>query len=126
MLILLQDQCFLDMWCHHIPNVFNEANTVFAVLIIIDQIPSGQLSKQLIQDLDGSIALNKAFVLALREIWLSKLNSSKHIKVYTFLFNINYYLYLILTIILQFTSVEFTKLINSGDSLTYKTRMNLK
>ena len=87
--------------------------------IIIDQIPSGQRSKQLIQDLDGSIALYKGFVLALREIWLLKLNSSKHIKVYTFLFKINYLLH-------QFTSMKFTEVINNDDSLTYKTRMDLK
>ena len=52
---------------------------------MIDQILSGQLSKQLIQDLDCIIGLNKGFVLALNdEIQLLKLNSSKHIKVYCF------------------------------------------
>ena len=60
---------------------------------------------------------------ALREIRLLKLNSSKHIEVYTFictfLFKINYLLH-------QFTSMEFTEVINNGDSLTYKTRMDLK
>ena len=50
---------------------------------MIDQILSGLLSKQLIHDLDCSIALNKGFVLALNyKIWLLKLNSSKHIKTY--------------------------------------------
>ena len=34
---------------------------------MIDQVLSGQLTKQLIQDLDSSIALNKVFVLALKE-----------------------------------------------------------
>ena len=49
---------------------------------MIDQIIAGQLSKQLIQDLDCSIALNKGLVLAQNyEIPLLKLNSSKHIKV---------------------------------------------
>ena len=81
--------------------------------------PSGQLNKQLIQDLDGSIALTKSVVLAPREIWLSKLNSSRDIKVYTFLFKLNYLIH-------QFTSMEFTEVINSGDSLSYKTRVNLK
>ena len=72
--------------------------------IIINQIHSGQLSKQLIQDPDGSIALNKSSALALRETRLLKFNSSKHIQVYTFLFKINYLLH------------EFTPM----DSLTYK------
>ena len=46
---------------------------------MIDQILSGQLSKQLIQD---SIAINKGFVFALDyKIQLLKLNSSQHIKV---------------------------------------------
>ena len=44
-----------------------------------------------------------------------ELNCSKHIKVYTFLFTINYLLH-------QFTSMEFTEVINNGDSLTYKTK----
>ena len=49
---------------------------------MIDKILSGQLSEQLIQDLDGSIALDKGFVSDLNyEIWLLKFNSSKHIKV---------------------------------------------
>ena len=69
--------------------------------------------------MDGSIALNKGFDLVLREIWLLKLNSSKHIKVYTFLFNINYLSH-------QYTSLELTEVINNGDSLSYKTRMDLK
>ena len=64
-------------------------------------------------------APKKGFVLALRHMWLLKLNSSEHIKVYTFLFKINYLLN-------QFTSIEFTEAINSGDLLTYKTRMDLK
>ena len=71
--------------------------------MIIDQIPSGLLSKQLIQDLNDSIALNKGSVLALRKIWLLKLNSSKHIKVYTFLFKINYLLH-------QLTSMELSSI----------------
>ena len=75
-----------------------------------------KLSKQLIHDLDGSIALNKGFVSALRERWL--LNSSKHIKVHTFLLKINCLLH-------QFTLMEFTEVINNGDSLAYKTRMDL-
>ena len=51
---------------------------------------SGKLSKQLIQDLGCSIALNKGFSLALNyEIRLLKLNNSKHIKVYCFRFKIN-------------------------------------
>ena len=64
-------------------------------------------------------SLNKGFVSALREIWLLKLNSSKHIKVDVFLFNVSYLLH-------QFTSIEFTEVINNGDSLTYKTRMDPK
>ena len=40
---------------------------------LLDQQFDPSLSKQLIQDLDGSIALNKDFVLGLREIWLFKL-----------------------------------------------------
>ena len=99
------------MYYHHISDVFNKANTVLAVSIIIDQIPSSELSKQPIQELEGSTALNKGFVSALREIWLLELNSSKHIKVYSFLFKINDLLH-------QFTSVEFTEVINNGDSLT--------
>ena len=42
----------------------------------------------------------------------------KHIKMYTFLLKINY-------LLRQFTSVEFTA-INNGDSLTYKSRINLQ
>ena len=82
-------------------------------------LPSGQLSKQLIQDLDLSIAPNKGFVLALKEIWPLKLNSPKHIKVYTFLFRINYLLH-------QFTSMEFTEVMDNDNSLTYKTKIDLK
>ena len=85
----------------HIPYSMNQNRSI----------PSGQLSKQLIQDLDCSIAQNKGFVLALRGTRLLKLNSSKHIKMYTFLFKINYMLH-------QFTSMEFTEVINNGDSLT--------
>ena len=71
---------------------------------MIDQILSGRLSKQLIRDLDGSIALHKSFVLSLNyEIWLLKLNGSKHIKVRCFLFKINDLLH-------QFTSVELTEI----------------
>ena len=45
---------------------------------MINQVHSGQLSKQLIQDLDYSIPLNKGYVSALNsEILLSKSNSSK-------------------------------------------------
>ena len=52
---------------------------------MIDQVLSGQPTQQLIQDLERSIALSKAFVLALNfEIRLLKLNSSEHIKVYRF------------------------------------------
>ena len=70
---------------------------------MINQILSAQFKKQLIQDLNCSIAVNKAFVLALNyEIQLLKLNSSKRIKVYCFLFQINDLLH-------QFTSVEFTE-----------------
>ena len=47
--------------------------------------------------------INKGFVLALNsEIRLLELNSSKHIKVYCFLFKIN-------DLFHQFTSVEFTE-----------------
>ena len=55
----------------------------------------------------------------MREIWLLKLNSSKHNEVSIFLLKIEYLLH-------QFTSMEFTKVINNGDSLTYKTRMDLQ
>ena len=49
--------------------------------------------------------INKGFVLALNsEIRLSKLNSSKHIKVYCFLFKVNDLLY-------QFTLMEFPEVI---------------
>ena len=51
-----------------------KANTILAVWIMIDQILSGQLSKQLIQN---SIAINKGFVFDLDyKIQLLKLNSS--------------------------------------------------
>ena len=70
---------------------------------MIDQMLSAQLSKQLIQGMDCNIALNESSVLVLNyEIRLLKLNSSKHIKVYCFLFKINDLLH-------QFTSVEFTE-----------------
>ena len=70
---------------------------------MINQILSGQFSKQFIQDLGYGIALNKGFVLALNyEIRLLKLNSSKHIKVYCFLFKIN-------DLLRQFTLMEFTE-----------------
>ena len=69
--------------------------------------------------MDGSIALNKGLFLALKEMWLLKLNSSQHIKVYTFLFNINYLSH-------ELTSLEFTEVINNGDSLSYKTIVDLK
>ena len=62
--MLLLDQCFLGMQYHHVPNV-NKANTILAVRIMIDQVLSGQLIKQLILDMDSSIALKKGFVLAL-------------------------------------------------------------
>ena len=80
---MLQNQRFLDTWYDHVPNV-NKANTILAVCrIMIDQIHSGRLdNKHLIQNLYCIIALIKGFVLALNyEIPLSKLNSSKHIKV---------------------------------------------
>ena len=48
-----------------------------------------------------------------------ELNSSKHIKVYTLLFKINHLVH-------QFTSMQFTEVINNDDSLTYKTRIDLK
>ena len=43
---------------HHVPNV-NKANKILPVEIMIAQILSSQLTKELIQDLDCSIALNK-------------------------------------------------------------------
>ena len=71
--------------------------------IIINQILSRQLDKQLIQDLDYSIDLNKGFVLPLNyKIRLLKLNSSKHIKVYCFLFKIN-------DLLDQFSVMELTE-----------------
>ena len=55
---------------------------------MIDQVLPGQLTKQRVQDLNYSIALNRGFVLALNyEIWLLKLKSSKNIKVYSFFSN---------------------------------------
>ena len=72
------------MQYHHLSNV-NKTNTALAVGIMIDQVLSGQLTKQLIQDLDCSISLNKGFALALNyEIRLLKLKSSEHTKVYNF------------------------------------------
>ena len=66
---------------------------------MIDQVLSGQLTEQLIQDMDCSVALKKGRVLALNyEIRLLKLNSSEHISV-QFLFNINSLLH-------QFTPME--------------------
>ena len=47
---------------HHVPNV-NKANKILSVGIMIGQVLSGQLTKQLIQDLDCSIALNKGVCL---------------------------------------------------------------
>ena len=65
---------------HHVPKV-NKANKILPVEIMIGQVLSGQLTKQLIQDLECSIALNKRFVLTLNyEISILKLNSSEHIK----------------------------------------------
>ena len=43
---------------HHVPNV-NKANKILPAGIIIGPVLSGQLTKQLIQDLDCSIALDK-------------------------------------------------------------------
>ena len=47
---------------HHVPNV-NKANKILPVGIMIGQVLSGQLTKQLIQDVDCSIALNKGVCL---------------------------------------------------------------
>ena len=47
---------------HHVANV-NKANKILPVGIMISQVLSGQLTKQLIQDLDCSIALNKGVCL---------------------------------------------------------------
>ena len=53
-------------------------------------------------------------------IWASEpFPGPDRVKVYTFLFKINCQLH-------EFPSVEFTEVINNGDSLTYKTRMDLK
>ena len=60
--MLLRDQHFLGMQYHHVPNV-NKANKILHVGIMIGQVLSGQLTKQLIQDLDCSIALNKGVCL---------------------------------------------------------------
>ena len=49
----------------------------------------------------------------------NQLSNDKYIMMYTLLFEIKYLLH-------QFTSMEFTEAINNGDSLTYKTRMDLK
>ena len=59
------------------------------------------------------------FAFALKEIWILKLNGSKHIKVCAFLLKNNNLLH-------QFIAVEFTEVINSGDSLINKTRMDPK
>ena len=40
----------------------------------------------------------------------------RHLKLYTFLFKINYLLH-------QFTLMEFTEVVNSGNSLIYETKM---
>ena len=80
---------------------------------MIDHVLLGQLTRQLIQDLDCRIALNKGFVLTLNyEIRLLKLNSSEHIKV-QFLFEIKNLLH-------QFTSMEFTEVRLEIHSLTCK------
>ena len=72
---------------------------------MIDQIISGQLSRQLIQDQDWSIALDKGFILALNyEPPLLKLNSSEQIKLCCFQVKINDLLW-------EFTSLEFTEAI---------------
>ena len=66
---------------------------------MMHQVISGQLTKQLIQDLNCRIALNRGFVLALNyEILLMKFNGSEHIKVYSFSSKLH-----------QFNSMEFTK-----------------
>ena len=46
---------------HHVPNG-NKANKILSVGIMIGQVLSGQFTKQLIQDLDCSIALNKVII----------------------------------------------------------------
>ena len=48
--------------CNHVPNV-NKANKILPVRIMIGQVLSGQLTKQLIQDLHCSVALNKGVCL---------------------------------------------------------------
>ena len=76
--------------------------------ILISSIPSSAESKLpfILRNrvIFNSGPLNKGFVLALREMWLLKLNSSKHSRVCIFLFTItcNYLLH-------QFTSMEFTE-----------------
>ena len=73
---------------------------------MIDQILSGQRSKQLIPDLDCSIALNKGFVLALNsEIKLLKLNSSEHIIICSFLLKFNDLLHQVT--VMKFTAIWF-------------------
>ena len=47
---------------HHVPNV-NKDDKILPVGIMIGQVISGQLTKQLIQDLDCNIALNKGVCL---------------------------------------------------------------
>ena len=55
--------CFeINIFLHHVPNV-NKANKILPFGIMIGQVLSGQLTKQLIQDLDCSIALNKGVCL---------------------------------------------------------------
>ena len=83
--------------------------------IMIDQVISGQLTKQLIQDLDCSIAPKKGFVSALNyEIRPVELNGSEHTKVYSFCSKLTIYY------TNYFNEVYQS---NNGDSLTYKTRI---
>ena len=69
---------------HHVPNV-NNANKILPVGIMIGQVLSGQLTKQFIQDLHCSIALNKevCFNFELLDMAI-EIESSEHIKVYSF------------------------------------------
>ena len=55
---LLRDQHFLGIMAN-----VNKANEIFPVGIMIGQLLPGQVTKQLIQDLDCSIALNKGVCL---------------------------------------------------------------
>ena len=64
------------------------------------------------------MAQNKGFVLALNyEIWLLKFNSSGHIEVYSFCSKLT---------ICYINLRQCSLLSNNRDSLTYKTRMDLK